>query len=73
VQWSNVKKCVLDTVRNLVRKVERRSRKPLITHIRLDLDEEQELGMLRIISDELWKYMGNCVRAAWTGRKHLAM
>jgi type I site-specific restriction endonuclease len=31
VQWNNIKKCVLDTVSDLVGKVERRARKPWIT------------------------------------------
>jgi hypothetical protein len=31
VQWNNVKKCVLDTMSDLVGKVERRARKPWIT------------------------------------------
>jgi hypothetical protein len=31
VQWNNVKKCVSDTVRDLVGKVEGRARKPWIT------------------------------------------
>jgi hypothetical protein len=31
VQWNNLKKCVLDTMSDLVVKVERRARKPWIT------------------------------------------
>jgi hypothetical protein len=31
VQWNNIKESVLDTISDLVGKVERRSRKPLIT------------------------------------------
>jgi hypothetical protein len=31
VQWYNIKKCVLDTISNLVGKVEKRTRKPWIT------------------------------------------
>jgi hypothetical protein len=31
VQWNSIKKCVLDTVSDLVGKVERRARKPWIT------------------------------------------
>jgi hypothetical protein len=31
VQWKNIKKCVLDTMSDLVGKVERRARKPWIT------------------------------------------
>jgi hypothetical protein len=31
VQWNNIKKCVLDTMNDLVGKVERRARKPWIT------------------------------------------
>jgi len=32
VQWKNIKECVLDTIRDLVGKVENRARKPWITH-----------------------------------------
>jgi hypothetical protein len=32
VQWNNITKCVLDTMNNLVGKVERRARKSQITH-----------------------------------------
>ena len=31
VQWNNIKECVLDTVSDLVGKVEKRARKPCIT------------------------------------------
>jgi type I site-specific restriction endonuclease len=31
VQWNNIKKCMLDTMSDLVGKVERRARKPWIT------------------------------------------
>jgi len=31
VQWKNIKECVLDTISNLVGKVEKRARKPWIT------------------------------------------
>ena len=31
VQWNNIKECVLDTLSDLVRKVEKRARKPRIT------------------------------------------
>jgi hypothetical protein len=31
VQWNNIKECVLDTLSDLVRKVEKRARKPWIT------------------------------------------
>jgi hypothetical protein len=31
VQWNNIKECVLDTISELVGKVEKRARKPLIT------------------------------------------
>jgi len=31
VQWNNMKECVLDTLSDLVGKVEKRGRKPLIT------------------------------------------
>ena len=31
VQWKNIKECVLDTISDLVRKVEKRARKPWIT------------------------------------------
>ena len=32
VQWKNIKECVLDTISDLVGKVEKRARKPWITH-----------------------------------------
>jgi hypothetical protein len=32
VQWKNIKECVLDTISDLFGKVERRARKPTITH-----------------------------------------
>ena len=32
VQWNNIKECVLDTLSDLVGKVEKRARKPWITH-----------------------------------------
>jgi len=32
VQWNNIKECVLDTISDLVGKVEKRARKPWITH-----------------------------------------
>ena len=31
VQWKNIKECVLDTINDLVGKVEKRARKPWIT------------------------------------------
>ena len=31
VQWNNIKECVLDTISDLVGKVEKRARKPWIT------------------------------------------
>jgi len=31
VQWKNIKECVLDTISDLVGKVEKRARNPLIT------------------------------------------
>jgi len=31
VQWNNIKECVLDTISDLVAKVEKRARKPRIT------------------------------------------
>jgi len=31
VQWKNIKECVLDTISDLVGKVEKRARKPWIT------------------------------------------
>ena len=31
VQWNNIKECVLDTLNDLVGKVEKRARKPWIT------------------------------------------
>jgi hypothetical protein len=33
VQWKNIKECVLDTISNLVGKVENRARKPWSTWI----------------------------------------
>ena len=32
MQWNNIKGCVLDTLSDLVGKVEKRARKPWITH-----------------------------------------
>jgi endonuclease/exonuclease/phosphatase family metal-dependent hydrolase len=39
VQWNNIKKCVLDTMSDLVGKVERRARKPRITQMISEMDE----------------------------------
>jgi hypothetical protein len=40
VQWNNIKKCVLDTMSDLVGKVERRGRKPWITQEMISKMEE---------------------------------
>jgi hypothetical protein len=41
VQWNNIKKCVLDTMSDLVGKVERRARKPWITQEMIRKMEER--------------------------------
>jgi hypothetical protein len=41
VQWKNIKECVLDTISDLVGKVEKRARKPLITQqMKIKMDEK---------------------------------
>jgi hypothetical protein len=40
VQWNNIKKCVLDTMSNLVGKVERKARKPWITQEMINAVDE---------------------------------
>jgi hypothetical protein len=43
VQWNNIKECVLDTISDLVRKVEKRARKPWTTQkIISKLDERRK-------------------------------
>jgi hypothetical protein len=43
MQWNNIKKCVLDTMSDLVGKVERRSRKPWITQeMSSKMDEQRK-------------------------------
>ena len=32
MQWKNIKECVLDTISDLVCKIEKRAKKPWITH-----------------------------------------
>jgi type I site-specific restriction endonuclease len=41
VQWKNMKECVLDTIRDLVSRVEKRVRKPLITQEMIDKINER--------------------------------
>jgi hypothetical protein len=41
VQWNNIKKCVLDTVSDLVGKVNRRARKPWITQEMISTMDER--------------------------------
>jgi hypothetical protein len=44
MQWNNVKKCVVDKMRDLVAKVERRTRKLWITQeIISEMDEQRKL------------------------------
>jgi hypothetical protein len=44
VQWNNIKKCVLDTLSDLVGKVEKRARKPWITQETISkMDERRKL------------------------------
>ena len=44
VQWNNIKECVLDTVSDLVGKVEKRARKPWITQEMISkMDERRKL------------------------------
>ena len=43
VQWNNIKECMLDTISDLVGKVEKRARKPWITQgIISKLEKEME-------------------------------
>jgi hypothetical protein len=42
VQWNNIKKCVLDTMSNLVGKVKRRARKPWITQEMISKMDERK-------------------------------
>lgn len=39
VQWNNIKKCAVDTVSDLIGKVEKRTRKPRITRENMKMDE----------------------------------
>jgi hypothetical protein len=41
VQWNNIKKCVLDTISDLVGKVEKRARKPCITQEMISIMDER--------------------------------
>jgi hypothetical protein len=44
VQWNNIKECVLDTISDLVEKVEKRARKPWITQEMISrMDERRKL------------------------------
>ena len=44
MQWNNIKECVLDTIRNLVGKVEKRARKPRTTQEMISkMDERRKL------------------------------
>jgi len=44
VQWKNIKQCVLDTISDLVGKVEKRARKPWITQEMISkMDEQRKL------------------------------
>ena len=44
VQWKNIKECVLDTISDLVGKVEKRARKPWITQAMISkMDERRKL------------------------------
>ena len=40
--WNNIQKCVLDTMRDLVRKVDRKARKPQIAHEMINKMDEQK-------------------------------
>ena len=40
--WNNIEKCVLDTMRDLVRKVDRKARKPQIAHEMINKMDEQK-------------------------------
>jgi len=42
VQWKNIKECVLDTISNLVGKVEKRARKPCITQEMISKMDERK-------------------------------
>jgi hypothetical protein len=43
VQWKNIKECVLDTISDLVGKVEKRARKPWITQEMISkMDERRQ-------------------------------
>jgi len=49
VQWNNIKKCVLDTMSDLIGKVDRKARKPWIT-----------LEMIKEINERRkWKNISN--------------
>jgi hypothetical protein len=44
VQWNNIKECVLDTISDLVGKVEKRARKPWITQEMISKMDERRKG-----------------------------
>jgi type I site-specific restriction endonuclease len=41
VQWNNIKKCVLDTMSDLIGKVDRKARKPIITQEMINKMDER--------------------------------
>ena len=54
VQWNNIKECVLDTIGDLVGKVEKRARKPWITQEMISKMDERRKSVEQ--------YKGMCVR-----------
>ena len=49
IHWKNIKECVLNTISNLVRRVEKRARKPCITQEMIsEMDERRKWRMLTL-------------------------
>jgi len=46
VQWKNIKECMLDTISDLVGKVEKRARKPWITREMISKMDERTNGRM---------------------------
>jgi hypothetical protein len=49
VQWDNIKECVLDTISDLVGKVEKRARKPWVTEEMINKMDEKRNGRMSIL------------------------